>query len=70
MDASFSPEELAFRDEVQAFIREKLPEDLAAKTRQGLELGKDDYRRWMQILGAQAGFVQTGQRSMAAPVGM
>ena len=53
MDASFSPEELAFRDEVQAFIREKLPEDLAAKTRQGLELGKDDYRRWMQILGAQ-----------------
>ena len=30
MDASFSPAELAFRDEVRAFIRENLPEDLAA----------------------------------------
>ncbi len=53
MDASFSPDELAFRDEVRAFIREQLPDDLAAKVRQGLEMNKDDYRRWMMILGKQ-----------------
>ena len=58
MDASFSPAELAFRDEVQAFIRENLPQDLAAKVRQGLELSKDDYRRWMMILG-QKGWLAT-----------
>jgi alkylation response protein AidB-like acyl-CoA dehydrogenase len=53
MDASFSQEEFAFRDEVRAFIREQLPDDLAAKVRQGLEMNKDDYRRWMMILGKQ-----------------
>lgn len=58
MDASFSPAELAFRDEVRAFVRKHLPADLAAKVRQGLELTKDDYRRWMMILG-QKGWLCT-----------
>ncbi|MGY9055212.1 MAG: acyl-CoA dehydrogenase family protein [Alphaproteobacteria bacterium] len=53
MDASFSPQELAFRDEVRAFIRKNLPDDLRAKVTQGLEMDKNDYQRWMMILGKQ-----------------
>ena len=31
MELRFSPDEEAFRDEVRAFLRERLPPDLAAK---------------------------------------
>ena len=58
MDASFTPHELAFRDEVRDFIRENLPEDLRAKVVRGLELGRDDYQRWMRLL-AEKGWLAT-----------
>jgi alkylation response protein AidB-like acyl-CoA dehydrogenase len=67
MDASFSAAELAFRDEVRAFIRQNLPEDLAAKVRQGLEMGKDDYRRWMMILGKQGWLCTNWPESAGGP---
>jgi alkylation response protein AidB-like acyl-CoA dehydrogenase len=67
MDSSFSPAELAFRDEVRAFIRQNLPEDLAAKVRQGLEMGKDDYRRWMMILGKQGWLCTNWPESAGGP---
>lgn len=67
MDASFSPAELAFRDEVRAFIRENLPEDLATKVRQGLELTKDDHRRWMMILGKQGWLCTNWPESAGGP---
>ena len=31
MDLNYTPEERAFRDEVRAFLAEKLPKDVAAK---------------------------------------
>ena len=31
MDLSFTPEELKFRDEVRAFLKAKLPKDIAEK---------------------------------------
>ena len=67
MDASFSPAELAFRDEVRAFIRENLPEDLATKVRHGLELTKDDHRRWMMILGKQGWLCTNWPESAGGP---
>ncbi len=67
MDSSFSPAELAFRDEVRAFIRGQLPEDLAAKVRQGLEMNKDDYRRWMMILGKQGWLCTNWPESAGGP---
>ncbi|MCA8929591.1 MAG: acyl-CoA dehydrogenase family protein, partial [Alphaproteobacteria bacterium] len=67
MDARFSAEELAFRDEVRAFIRDRLPDDLAAKVRQGLELTKDDYRRWMMILGEKGWLATNWPESAGGP---
>jgi len=53
MDLSYSPEEIAFRDEVRAFLSEKLPKELSDKVRAGQELGKDGHDKWHAILNAQ-----------------
>ncbi len=50
MDLQFTPEELAFRDEVRGFLKDKLPEDLSHKVRNGLQLSKQDMERWHAIL--------------------
>lgn len=39
-----------FRKEVRAFVREALPQEIAAKGRLGLEITKDDYVHWQRIL--------------------
>ena len=67
MDATFTPEELAFRDEVRTFIRENLPEDIAAKVRQGLEMGKEEYQRWMMILGKKGWLCANWPESAGGP---
>ena len=53
MDLSYSPEDLAFRDEVRAFLAEKLPAEMAAKVRNGQELGKAAHDKWHAILNEQ-----------------
>ncbi|WP_334153646.1 acyl-CoA dehydrogenase family protein [Tepidimonas sp.] len=53
MDLAFTPEELAFRDEVRAWIASHLAPDLAAKVHAGLRLSKDDIQGWARILGRQ-----------------
>jgi alkylation response protein AidB-like acyl-CoA dehydrogenase len=58
MDFSFSEAELAFREQVRAFVRAELPADIAAKSSRGIELKGDDYRRWMAILAAK-GWIAT-----------
>lgn len=50
MDLSFSPEEEAFRAEIRAFLRERLPEHLSDKVRRGQRLRKEDYEEWHAIL--------------------
>ncbi|MCY1268612.1 putative acyl-CoA dehydrogenase FadE17 [compost metagenome] len=50
MDIHYTPEELAFREEVRAFLREKLPADLAAKVKLGKRLSKEDNIFWMRTL--------------------
>ncbi|HMM66053.1 MAG TPA: acyl-CoA dehydrogenase family protein [Dokdonella sp.] len=51
MDLAFNREELAFRDEVRAFLRDRLPDDI----RQRVHLGdhgriNEDIARWQKIL--------------------
>ena len=53
MDLSFTPEELAFRDEVRAFLRDKVPARLTAKVRDGVHLTKADHEAWHAILNEQ-----------------
>jgi alkylation response protein AidB-like acyl-CoA dehydrogenase len=56
MDLNYSPEELAFRDEVRAWLQANLPDDLEKKVSNYEELGKDDLIRWHKIL-AKKGWI-------------
>ncbi|WP_213954869.1 MULTISPECIES: acyl-CoA dehydrogenase family protein [unclassified Variovorax] len=53
MDLKFTPEEEAFRGEVLHFLRDKLPERLSHKVKNGLRLTRDDMLQWHAILHAR-----------------
>ncbi len=53
MDIHFTPDELAFRDEVRHFLETKLPKDIATKVRLGKHLNKADHQRWQHVLAEQ-----------------
>lgn len=50
MDLNYTPEEIAFRDEVRAFVRARLPHEIATKVIEHKRLGKADYVTWQKIL--------------------
>jgi alkylation response protein AidB-like acyl-CoA dehydrogenase len=50
MDLNYTAEELAFRDEVRAFVRDNLPKDVARKVLEHRRLHKEDMMRWQDIL--------------------
>ncbi len=53
MDLRLTEEELAFRAEVRAFVRDNLPASIREKMIAGRRLSKDDYVRWTRILAAK-----------------
>src|SRR6202007_119698 len=53
MDLSFTPEEEAFRADVQRFLRDKLPQRLSEKVHGGRRLTRDDMAEWHAILNTQ-----------------
>lgn len=59
MDLDYTDDDLAFRDQVRAFLQANLPADLRHKVRSHLRLAKDDYVRWHKILYKQ-GWVAPG----------
>jgi len=50
MDLTFTSEELAFREEVRAFLATSLSADTRRKVLEGLEVSRDDTLRWHQTL--------------------
>jgi alkylation response protein AidB-like acyl-CoA dehydrogenase len=50
MDLQFTPEEQAFRNEVRAFLQDKLPARIASKVKAGQRLTKADQEEWHAIL--------------------
>jgi len=50
MDLRFTPEEEAFRGEVLQFLRDKLPERLSSKVKNGVRLTREDMAQWHAIL--------------------
>ncbi|WP_326540570.1 acyl-CoA dehydrogenase family protein [Pseudorhodoferax sp.] len=58
MQLRFTPEQAAFRDEVRAFIRERLPRDIRERMRAGHPARKQDTIAWQRILN---------ERGWAAP---
>ncbi len=50
MNVDFSPEELAFQEEVRQFLEEKYPKRIQEKARNGIHLEKEDWVEWQKIL--------------------
>jgi len=50
MDLRFTPEEIAFRDEVRAFFKSSVPEVVRRKMTDGHHLAKEDFVSWQRIL--------------------
>lgn len=53
MHMEFSPEDLAFQQEVRTFIAENYPVELRGKQDEGDEIGKEDFLSWHRILHKQ-----------------
>ena len=58
MHMNFSADELAFEQTVATFVAENLPADIKDKVDRGIELTREEVRRWMEILG-QKGWAAT-----------
>src|SRR5580692_3688494 len=50
MRLEFTEEELAFRDEVRAFLRDRLPKTISDKVLNGYELSREDHVLWQRTL--------------------
>jgi alkylation response protein AidB-like acyl-CoA dehydrogenase len=53
MDLNYTPDELEFRDEVRAFLQQRLPHEISRKVLEHKRLSKEDHVRWQKILHAQ-----------------
>src|SRR2546421_1380473 len=53
MDLNYSAEELAFRDQMRAWLEANLPAELREKVESYAHLSKDDLLRWHRILAKQ-----------------
>ena len=53
MDLRFTPEEMAFREEVRTFIRDNLPAETREKMRLGHKPSKPEIVAWQRILNAK-----------------
>ena len=50
MDLRFTPDELAFREEVRSFFHAALPADIRRKCELGQRISKEEMKRWVRIL--------------------
>jgi len=50
MDLEFTADERAFREEVRAFLKERLPREIRDKVLAGREVGRADYVEWQRRL--------------------
>ena len=51
MDLNFTPEELAFRNEIRSWVADSLPKEISHKVHHALRLSRDDLQGWAKILG-------------------
>jgi hypothetical protein len=67
MDLAFSPQELAFRDEVRTFIAENYPANLRGKQDEGEELGREDMLSWHRVLARKGWVAPAWPREYGGP---
>ena len=69
MDPRLHAEEIAFRDEVRAFIRDNLPTDIRDRMRLGHSARKEDTVRWQRITNKKGWAAAVPGGNTAAPAG-
>ena len=67
MDLNFTDQERAFQSEVQTFLADNLPDDIAAKVRLGDGLTKDMMDLWHSILNAKGWLATTWTKAFGGP---
>ncbi len=67
MDLRFTDAELAFRDEVRAFIRDNLPRDIRERMRLGHGARKEDTVAWQRILNRKGWAAISWPREWGGP---
>jgi alkylation response protein AidB-like acyl-CoA dehydrogenase len=67
MDLAFTPEEITFRDEVRAFIRDNLPTDIRDRMRLGHSAQKEDTVRWQRILNKKGWATHSWPKEYGGP---
>ncbi len=67
MDLKFTAEEEAFRSEVLDFLRERLPQRIASKVRNGQHLTRDDMAQWHAILNEKGWLANHWPREYGGP---
>ena len=67
MDLNFTPEEQAFRAEVQAFLKDKLPRRIADKVKAGQRLTKADQEEWHAILNERGWYANHWPQAHGGP---
>ncbi|HXF09121.1 MAG TPA: acyl-CoA dehydrogenase family protein [Candidatus Acidoferrales bacterium] len=67
MNIDFSPEELAFQQEVRSWFAANLPAELKRKTELGIMLSKDELVAWQRILNNQGWLVTNWPKEYGGP---
>jgi len=67
MDLQFTPEEQAFREEVQAFLKDKLPPHISGKVKAGQRLSKQDQEEWHALLNERGWFANHWPQEYGGP---
>lgn len=67
MDLSFTSDELAFREEVRAFLREHLPPTLRRRVAEGRAVSKDELVGWQRTLNARGWATPSWPREWGGP---
>jgi alkylation response protein AidB-like acyl-CoA dehydrogenase len=67
MDLAFTPEELGFREEIRAWVHAHLPQDIAHKVHNALQLTREDMQRWGQILGKKGWLGHAWSKEFGGP---
>ena len=67
MDLSYSAEDLAFRDEVRAYLAENLPERISDLVHAGGELTKEVIEEWHAILNKRGWLATIWPKEFGGP---
>ena len=67
MDLNFTPEEEAFRSEVQTFLKDKLPARIANKVKAGQRLTKEDQSEWHALLNERGWYANHWPQEWGGP---